>query len=130
NSLASFGVETIPPEAHAQPAARNSERSSSLPASRSYPCTNGRASWASRGRVVSDKPNGAATSRRSARSYELPVAASIMSPMMMLSELEYLYFVPGVKSGFGFPMYDSSWTGGGATRSDLRTALENAFSLL
>jgi hypothetical protein len=53
-----------------------------------------------------------------------------MSPMMTLSELEYLYSVPGVKIGSGFSMYARSWTGGGATRSDACTGLENAFSLV
>jgi hypothetical protein len=49
---------------------------------------------------------------------------------MTLSELEYAYFVPGVKLGFGFSMYDSNWTGDGATRSEASSASMNAFSLL
>ena len=53
-----------------------------------------------------------------------------MSPMMMLSELEYLYSVPGVKLGSGFSMYDRTCAAGGATRSDARTAMENAFSFV
>src|SRR5262245_13781407 len=51
-----------------------------------------------------------------------------MSPTMMLSELEYAYSVPGVKIGSGFSMYDRSWTGGGATRSDASSAFLNASS--
>src|SRR5262245_45503172 len=51
-----------------------------------------------------------------------------MSPTMMLSELEYVYSVPGVKIGSGFSMYDRSWTGGGATRSDAISASLNASS--
>ena len=44
----------------------------------------------------------------------------------MLSELEYLYFEPGLKSNGSFATYESSSACGGGTSNDALTAAPNA----